>query len=177
MTLFAQPQFENLLNEVKVNAGPLCALFVVGVVITFALAIVLKSAISLYNSLCGGKDAADGVPAPTLIGSMIMVTIAAVIAYVLAVATVWAAASLAFSTNLNPAAAAYYASLAAIPIAFIVLSVILALFLPAPIFRAALIALLCVPVAIVLVVLCMVILWIVFAALNISMPAFQGWRK
>ena len=24
----------------------------------------VKSAISLYNSLCGGKDAADGVPAP-----------------------------------------------------------------------------------------------------------------
>jgi len=177
MHLVAQTDFSNLLNEVKGNAGSLCAMLVVGVIIVFALGIVLKSAISLYNSLCGGKDAADGVPAPTMIGSMIMVTIAAVISYVLAVATVWAAASLAFSTNLNPAQAAYYAGMAAIPIAFVVLSIILALFLPAPIFRAGLIALLCVPVAIVLFILFTVILWIIFAALNITFPAFQGWKK
>src|ERR1043166_2275106 len=172
MHLFAQTDLNNLLGEIQQRAGPLCILLTIGAVIVFALAIVLKSAVSLYNSLCGGKDAADGVPAPTLIGSMIMVTISAVVAYVMARAAWWAATSLAISTNLNPAAADYYAAWAAIPIAFIVLSIMLALFLPAPIFRAGLIALLCVPVAIVLLVLFTVIIWIAGTAMNMTFPAF-----
>jgi hypothetical protein len=97
---------------------------------------------------------------------------------VLAGAVVWTATSMAIVTNLSGPQAAYYAGMASIPIGFLVLTIMLALFLPTPIFRAFLIAILCVPVAIVLFILFSVIMWLIFSALGMSHPALKlPWGK
>ncbi len=171
--MFAQAGLNNLLLEVRNNLGPLCVIFTIGFVIVLALGIVLRTACSLFNAMVGGKDSAEGIPMPTIGGSMIMVFLSFAITYALVFAILWAATELARSTNLNVSEIALYSGFGTILLFFVVLSVLLALFLPAPIFRAFIIAILCVPVGIVLFVLLSVIVYLLSAALNLSFPAFQ----
>jgi hypothetical protein len=173
MRMFAQTDLAKLAQEVGANAGNVCPMLIGFFLFILAMGIVLRTACSLFNSIVGGKDAAEGIPMPSLLGCMFLVLISYIVAVVLAGAVVWTATSLAVVTNLSGAQAAYYAGMASIPIAFIVLSIMLALFLPTPIFRAVIIAILCVPVAIVLFILFTVILWLIFAAIGMSHPALK----
>ena len=179
MALFAQPQFENLFTEVRVQAGPLCAILAILLIVVLSLGIVLRTACSSYNAICGGKDAADGVPMPTLFGSMVMMFLSFAITFAICLAASWLITNLAFASNVDMSQRVFYSGGAALLLYFVVLSVLLALFLPAPIFRAFLIAVLCVPVGIVLLILLVVVLWLITAALNISIPAIQQlpWKK
>jgi hypothetical protein len=176
MYLFAQAELDKLANEVGNQGGAVCALLGMFFVLALAMGIVLRTACSLFNALVGGKDAAEGIPMPSLVGCIVVVAIAFCVSLVLSYAVVWAAGSLAFSVNLPPAQAMYYASMASIPLAFLVLSIILALFLPAPIFRAFIISLLCLPVAVILFILFSLIIWVCFTAVGASFPAFQKWQ-
>ena len=176
--MFAQTDLAKLANEVGAHAGSICPMLIGFFLFILAMGIVLRTACSLFNSLVGGKDAAEGVPMPSLLGSMFLVLISYIVGIVLAGAVVWTATSMAIVTNLSGPQAAYYAGMASIPIGFLVLTIMLALFLPAPIFRAFLIAVLCVPVAIVLFILFTVIMWLIFSALGMSHPALKlPWAK
>jgi hypothetical protein len=165
--------FNNLLLEVRNQAGPLCVLLGMGFVIVLALGIVLRTAVTLFNGLVGGKDSAEGVPVPTILGSMVMMFLSFILTFVLVSVLVWAAMSLAMATNLNPSELMLYSGFGTILMFFVVLSVLLALFLPAPIFRSFIISILCVPVAIVLFVAMCVIVYLLSLAFSISFPAFQ----
>jgi hypothetical protein len=176
--MFAQTDLAKLANEVGAHAGSACPMLIGFFLFILAMGIVLRTACSLFNSIVGGKDAAEGIPMPSLLGCMFLVLISYIVAVVLAGAVVWTASSLAVVTNLSGPQAAYYAGMASIPIAFIVLTIMLALFLPTPIFRAFIIAILCVPVAVVLFILFSIILWLIFAALGMSHPALKlPWGK
>jgi hypothetical protein len=176
--MFAQTDLAKLATEVGAHAGNVCPMLIGFFLFILAMGIVLRTACSLFNSIVGGKDAAEGIPMPSLLGCMFLVMISYIVAVVLAGAVVWTATSLAVVTNLSGPQAAYYAGMASIPIAFVVLTIMLALFLPTPIFRALIIAILCVPVAIVLFILFTAILWVIFAALGMSHPALKlPWAK
>jgi hypothetical protein len=171
--MFAQTDLNKLLGEVQGQAVPLCGFLIIIFIYVLAMGIVLRTACSLFNSLVGGKDAAEGIPMPSLLGCMFLVFISYIVGYVLAIAVVWAAMSLAASVHLSPMEAGYYAWMASIPIAFLVLTVMLAMFLPTPIFRAFLIALLCIPVAIVLFIMFTAIVWLLVTVFNITAPGLE----
>jgi hypothetical protein len=177
--MFAQTDLNKLAAEVGANAGHLCPMLIGAFVTILAMGFVLRTACSLFNSIVGGKDAAEGVPMPSLLGCMFLVLVSSIVGYVLACGVMWAAMSLAASIQLNAMEAAYYASMASLPITILVLTIMLALFLPAPIFRAFLIVVLCVPVAVVLFVLLTAIVWLLYAAFGASHPALQNlpWLK
>jgi hypothetical protein len=165
--------FNKLLMEVRDQAGPLCVILGMWFVIVLALGAVLRTAVTLFNGLVGGKDAAEGVPVPTILGSMVMVFLSFIITFALVFALVWAASALAMATNLNPSELVFYSGFGSALLFFVVLSVLMALFLPAPIVRAGIISILCVPVAIVLFVMLCVIVYLISLAFSISFPAFQ----
>jgi hypothetical protein len=177
--MFAQTDLNKLVAEVGANAGHLCPMLIGWFIGLLAMGIVLRTACSIFNSLVGGKDASEGIPMPSLLGCMFLVLISGIVGYVLACGVMWAAMSLAASVQLSAMEAAYYASMASLPITLLVLTIMVALFLPTPIFRAFLIVLLCVPVAIVLFVLLTLILWLLYAAFGASHPALQNlpWLK
>jgi hypothetical protein len=177
--MFAQTDLNKLVAEVGANAGHLCPMLIGGFIAILAMGVVLRTACSLFNSLVGGKDAAEGIPMPSLLGCMFLVLISFIVGYVLACAVMCAAMSLAAAVHLSAMEAAYYASMASLPITFLVLTIMVALFLPTPIFRAFLIVLLCVPVAIVLFIMLTVILWLLYAAFGASHPALRNlpWMK
>ncbi len=165
--------FNQLLLQVREQAGPLLTVLGVLFIIVLALGIVLRTACSLYNSLVGGRDAADGVPMPSVIGSMVMVFLSFVLTYALVFGILWLATALALSIQLNPSELALYSGFGTLVLFFVVLSVLLAGFLPAPIFRAFIIAVLCVPVGIILFVAFIGIIWLISFVFNFTFPAFQ----
>jgi hypothetical protein len=171
--MFAQTDLNNLLTDIRGNLGPLCVALTIWFIVVFALGIVLRTAISLFNGLAGGKDSAEGVPVPTLLGSMIMVFLSFIITFALVFAILWTANALLASTNMSGHELVYYSGFGSVLLFFVVLSILLALFLPAPIFRAVIISVLCVPVGIVLFILLSIVLWLISMALNIGFPAFQ----
>lgn len=171
--MFAQTDLAKLAQEVGIYAGIWCPGIIACFLFILFMGIALRTACSLFNSLVGGKDAAEGVPMPSLLGCMFLILVSYIVGGVISLAVMWTARSMAVVTNLSGEQAAYYAAMASIPIAFLVLSIMLALFLPTPIFRAVIIAILCVPVAIVLFILLSVILWVVFAAIGMSHPALK----
>lgn len=171
--------FNQLLVQVRDQAGPLCTVLGVLFIIVLALGIVLRTACALYNSLAGGKDAADGVPMPSVVGSMVMVFLSFVVTFGLVLGILWLATALALSIQLNPAELALYSGLGTLVLFFVVLSVLLAVFLPAPIFRAFIIAVLCVPVGIILFVACLGLIWLISFVFHFTFPAFEHlpWAK
>jgi hypothetical protein len=171
--MFAQADLNKLATEVQGGLGPLCVVLTMWFFIVLALGIVLRTAVSLFNGIAGGKDSAEGVPMPTLGGSMVMVFLSFVITFALCFAILWTAANLALAVNLNASELALYSGFGSILLFFLVLSVLLALFLPAPIFRAGIIAVLCVPVGIVLFIFLTALIWGVSLALNLTFPAFE----
>jgi hypothetical protein len=172
--MFAQTDLNKLLLEIRSEAGPLCVVLGMWFFIVLALGIVLRTACTLFNGLVGGKDSAEGVPVPTILGAMVMVFLSFIITFALVFALMWAATALAQATNsLNTHELLFYSGFGSMVLFFVVLSVLLALFLPAPIFRSFLISILCVPVAIILFVGLCVIVWLVALAFNLSFPAFQ----
>ncbi len=160
-------------NQLLAQAGPLCVLLTVLFVNILILGIALRTACSIFNALAGGRDSAEAVPLPSLLGSMLMVVLTHLITGALAIGVIWGATALASSINLSPAEATYYGYLASIPLSFVVLTVLLAIFLPAPVFRAFLISLLYLICAVVLVVLVTVLLIALAMVLGPSLPAFR----
>jgi hypothetical protein len=176
--MFAQAELDKLVHEVQLRD----ALLFLGmaVVIMFALGVVLRTACSIYNGLAGGKDAADGVPMPSVIGSMGMVFVSFIITNVLTFAILWTASRLAIAPpNMSLDQLVLYALLGAVLLFFVVLAILMALFLPAPIFRTFIIAILCVPVAIVLFVLLIAVIYVINVIFKIGIPALEKmpWTK
>jgi hypothetical protein len=171
--LVAQVELEKLTAQVQAQWGQLCFFLGFFLVLIFALGIVLRTAVSLFNTLAGGKDSGDSVPMPTMMGSILMVFLSFVVTGALVGAILWAATNLAMAVQLNASELAMYSGLGTILLFFVVLSVLLALFLPAPIFRSAIIAILCVPVGIVLFVLFLALLWVISIFFQFTVPAFQ----
>src|SRR5260370_995799 len=126
--MFAQTDLAKLANEVGAHAGSICPMLIGFFLFILAMGIVLRTACSLFNSIVGGKDAAEGVPMPSLLGCMFLVLISYIVGIVLAGAVVWTATSMAIVTNLSGPQAAYYAGMARIPIGFLVLTILLLLF-------------------------------------------------
>src|SRR5260370_30402461 len=120
--MFAQTDLAKLANEVGAHAGSICPMLIGFFLFILAMGIVLRTACSLFNSIVGGKDAAEGIPMPSLLGCMFLVLISDVVGYVLAGAVVWAAMSIAIVTNLSGLQAAYSAGIASLPIALLVLT-------------------------------------------------------
>src|SRR5258708_27602342 len=127
--MFGQTDLAKVANEVGAHAGSLCAMLIGFFLFILAMGIVLRTACSLFNSIVGGKDAAEGIPMPSLLGCMFLVLVSYIVAGVLAGAVVWTARSMAIVTNLSGEQTAYYAAMASIPIALVVLTIMLALFL------------------------------------------------
>jgi hypothetical protein len=177
--LFAQGELDKLVAQTQVPLGVLCYFLGMAAVIIFGLGIVLRTACSLYNGLAGGKDAVDGVPLPSVIGSMGMVFLSFIITFALVYAILWTAVALAIATNLTPDKMLLYSEFGAVLLFFVVLAILMALFLPAPIFRTFIIAILCVPVAIVMFVLLIAVIWVIKIAFNIGIPALDKmpWTK
>ena len=173
MIVLAQQELNKLSQEVGAYL-PLILFLGFWFLVVLFLGIVLRTGCSLFNSLVGGKDAAESVPMPSMLGSMILVVIAWIVSYAIAIAVVWAFAHLAQATNLSPVEAAYRGWSLSLPIAFVVLIVMLALFLPASFFRAFIIVLLCLPVAVVLLVLIFVVLRWLSTTFHITIPAFTN---
>ena len=165
--------FNQLLLQVRDQAGPLCTVLGVLFIIVLALEIVLRTACSMYNSLVGGREAADGVPMPSVVGSMVMVFLSFVLTFGLVLGILWVGANLALSIQLNPSELALYSGLGTLVLFFVVLSVLLAVFLPAPIFRAFIIAVLCVPVGLILFVALIGIIWLISFVFHFTFPAFE----
>ena len=85
------------------------------------------------------------------------------VAAAVAVGAVWAASTLVTSIRLNPAEAVYYGQLASIPLSFLAIALMLAVFLPTTLFRGFVIALIYLVVA--------VVVWIAIAvALAFLLP-------
>jgi len=116
------------------------------------------------------------VPMPSLGGAMLMMFLSFVLTFVVLFALVWAATALALSIQLNPSELMLYSGLGSTVLYFVVLSILLALFLPAPIFRTFIIAVLCVPVGILLCVLFFGLLWLASTVFNFTFPAFEHLR-
>jgi hypothetical protein len=176
--MFAQAELDKLVQQVQL--GTLCYFLGMAVVIMFALGVVLRTACSIYNGLAGGKDAADGVPMPSVIGAIGMVFLSFIITYGLMIAILWTASRLAIAPpNMSMEQIVLYAQLGATLLFFVVLSILMALFLPAPIFRTFIISILCVPVAIVLFVLLIAVIYVIKVAFNIGIPALEKmpWTK
>src|SRR5262245_56072592 len=129
------PDFNTIAN----HAGPLCVVLAVFVVNVLLLGIALRTACSMFNVLSGGRNASGAVPEPTLMGSMVMVFLTHLVTVALSAGLIWGASHYAASVQLSPAEATYYAYLASIPLSFVVLTVLLALLLPAPVLKAFLI--------------------------------------
>ncbi len=165
--------FDQLLLQLREQAGPLITVLVVLFINVLALGIVLRTACSLYNSLAGGRDAADGVPMPSVVGSMVMVILSYAITFGLVFGILWLATAMAFSIQLNPSELVLYSGLGTLLLFFLVLSVLLAVFLPAPIFRAGIIAVLCVPVGIILYVVFIGLIWLLSLVFHFTFPAFE----
>jgi hypothetical protein len=169
----AMTDFNQLLLQVREQAGPLVLVLGVLFIIVLALGIVLRTACSLYNSLVGGRDAADNVPMPSVVGSMVMVFLSFVLTFGLVLGILWVGANLALAINLNPSELALYSGLGTLVLFFVVLSILLSMFLPAPIFRSFIIAVLCVPVGIILFVAFIGIIWLISFLFNFTFPAFE----
>jgi hypothetical protein len=161
--------FNQLVQQIVPLATVVGALFI----IVLALGIVLRTACSLYNGLVGGRDAADGVPMPSVLGSMVMVFLSFAVTFGLVLGILWVATRLALSIQLNPSELALYSGMGTLLLFFVVLSVLLSLFLPAPIFRAFIIAILCVPVGIILFVVFIGVIWLLSFVFHFAFPAFD----
>ena len=86
---------------------------------------------------------------PTWAASSGIVLVIHLVAAAVAVGAVWAASSLVTSIRLNPAEAVYYGQLASIPLSFLAIALMLAVFLPTTLFRGFVIALIYLVVAVI----------------------------
>src|SRR5260370_20310170 len=99
--MFAQTDLAKLANEVGAHAGSICPMLSGFFLFILAMGIALRTACSLFNSIVGGKDAAEGVPMASLLGCMLRVLVSYIVGIVVAGAVVRTATSISIVSYLS----------------------------------------------------------------------------
>ena len=80
--------YERLAQEVGIYAGIWCPGLIGCLLFVLFMGIALRTACSLFNSLVGGKDAAEGIQMPSLLGCMFLILVSYIVGGVISMAVI-----------------------------------------------------------------------------------------